>query len=221
MQRDCCCHQTASLKSRFIRNLGWIDIKPNLLGDRQKKPGCLLAYSLKQLNNMNHIAGIRWIDGAISTSSKQINVLNHFTRLFTHDKVSKTSKGSMFFLLVLISHSSDSDRDFLDAPLRIEAISQAISNRPLNKSPGTDSLPTDYYRTFEDIICPLLVDVYKDAFKAGSLPLSTHTEVISLTHKIGKDVLDPRRYQPISFLNCDQENPRKSSRSCCQRLLAA
>lgn len=57
-------------------------------------------------------------------------------------------------------------------------ISQAISNMPLNKSPGTDSLPADYYRTFEDIICPLLVDVYEDAFKAGSLPQA----VISLTH---------------------------------------
>lgn len=88
---------------------------------------------------------------------------------------------------------------------------------PLNKSPGTDSLPADYYRTFEDIICPLLVDVYEDAFKAGSLPQA----VISLTHTIGKDVLDPRWYRPISLLNCDQEYSSKSSCSCCLRLLAA
>ena len=47
---------------------------------------------------------------------------------------------------------SDSDRDFLEAPLKIEEISQAIKSMSLNKSPRLDGLPADFYRAFEDII---------------------------------------------------------------------
>ncbi len=76
---------------------------------------------------------------------------------------------------------------------------------PPNKSSGLDGLPADFYETFEDIISPLLLKVYSDAFKAGTLPQSMHTAVISVIHKKGKDALDPSGYRPISLLNCDQK----------------
>lgn len=76
---------------------------------------------------------------------------------------------------------------------------------PPNKSPRLDGLPADFYRTFEDIISPMLLEVYSDAFKTGTLPQSMHTAVISFIHKQGKDDLDPSGYRPISLLNCDQK----------------
>lgn len=80
---------------------------------------------------------------------------------------------------------TERDRDFLEAPIKIEEISQAIRSMPPNKSPGLDGLPADFYRTFEYIISPMLLEVHSDAFKAGTLPLSMHTAVISFIHKKG------------------------------------
>lgn len=59
----------------------------------------------------------------------------------------------------------------------------------------------------EDILSPLLLDVYMETFELGSLPQSMHSTLITLIQiKIkGKDALDPRGYHPVSLLNCDQK----------------
>uniref|UniRef100_A0A3Q2PA65 Reverse transcriptase domain-containing protein n=1 Tax=Fundulus heteroclitus TaxID=8078 RepID=A0A3Q2PA65_FUNHE len=91
------------------------------------------------------------------------------------------------------------------APLNTQDNSRAIKSMPPNKAPGLDCIPLDFYQSFEDILSPLLLDIYNEAFQNGSLPQSMHSALITLTHKKGKDALDPNGYRPISLLNCDQK----------------
>ena len=39
---------------------------------------------------------------------------------------------------------TEDDRNFLEAPLKLEEIIQAIKTMPLNKSPGLDGFPVDF-----------------------------------------------------------------------------
>lgn len=56
---------------------------------------------------------------------------------------------------------------------------------------------TDFCRSFEEND-PILLEVYSDAFEAGTLPESMHTAVISFIHKRGKDDLEPIDLFPYS-----------------------
>ena len=188
-----------------------------------EQPGRLLAHRLKQQNSMNHIAGIRKSDGTISTSSQQINdsFRSFYNTLYSSQGDLDKQKFDVFFANLNLPQLSDNDRDFLEAPLRIEEISQAIKSTPLNKSPGLDGHPTVFYRTFEDIVSPLLLEVYNEAFKMGSLPQSMHSAVISFIHIKGKDTLDPSGYRPISLLNCDQKILSKILADCLSKVIGS
>lgn len=76
---------------------------------------------------------------------------------------------------------------------------------PPNKAPGLDGLPLDFYKTFEDLLSPLLFNVYKEAFELGALPKSMHSALITLIYKKEKDALDQSGYRPISLLNGNQK----------------
>ncbi len=175
--------------------------------EMSERPGRLLAYHLKQQDSINHIAGTRRPDGHISTSSKQIteSFRSFYNTLYSSQGDLDKQKFDSFFADLNLLQLSDRDRNFLEAPIKIEEISHAIRSMPPNKSPGLSGLPADFYRTFEHIISPLLLEVYSDAFKAGTIPQSMHAAVISFIHKKGKDALDPSGYRPISLLNCDQK----------------
>lgn len=58
-----------------------------------------------------------------------------------------------------------------------------------DKVPRRDGFPVDFYMTFNDTVCPLLLDTYNN----------------TLNYKKGKDDFDLRSYRPISPLNCDQK----------------
>ena len=49
----------------------------------------------------------------------------------------------------------------------------AISDMENNKSPGEDGLTAEFYKTFSDLLIPILVDVYNNIFLQGKLP-KTH-----------------------------------------------
>ena len=57
---------------------------------------------------------------------------------------------------------------------------EAAFKMKLNKSPGIDGLPIEFYTTFWDQIEPILQDVYNESFTFDLLPLSLRKSVIFL-----------------------------------------
>lgn len=85
-----------------------------------EKPGRLLAYHLKQQNNMNQIVGTQQPDGTISTSSEVINdtFKSCYTPLYASQGELNKHKFKNFFMDLNLPQLSNSDREFLKAPLR-------------------------------------------------------------------------------------------------------
>ena len=70
------------------------------------------------------------------------------------------------------------------------------------KAPGLDGLPMEFYLKFWNVLGADLVSVLNSCLDSGSLSLSQHRGVISLTFKTG-DRLDSRNWHPITLLNLD------------------
>lgn len=72
----------------------------------------------------------------------------------------------------------------------------------LDKSPGSDGLPVEFYHAFWHILGADVVDVLNDSFSVGTLPPSLRSALISVIFKNG-DRLDCKKWRPISLLNVD------------------
>lgn len=91
---------------------------------------------------------------------------------------------------------------FLLSSLATQAALVALEGTALEKSPGSDGLPVEFYRAFWHILGSDLVDVLSDSFSAGSLPPSLRSALISGIFKKG-DRLNCKNWRPISLLNVD------------------
>ncbi|PIK35956.1 pol-like protein [Apostichopus japonicus] len=85
------------------------------------------------------------------------------------------------------------------------------------KSPGSDGLPREFYRTFWAIIGPDIRAVFGDAFQNGLLNQSQRLGMITLLPKSG-DPLDPHNKRPITLLNVDY---KLLAKALCNRLALA
>ena len=79
---------------------------------------------------------------------------------------------------------------------------RALSKMKNGKSPGSDGLPREFYRTFWPIIGPDVRAVFDGVFQSGLFNHSQRLGMITLLPKSG-DPLDPRNKRPITLLNVD------------------
>ena len=71
-----------------------------------------------------------------------------------------------------------------------------------NKSPGTDGLSIEFYKSFWCEVGNILVDSFNEAFTQNILSESRNTSIMSLKYKKG-DRTDIKNYRPIHLTNTD------------------
>ncbi|CAI5656797.1 unnamed protein product [Oreochromis niloticus] len=91
----------------------------------------------------------------------------------------------------------------IDAPLTADEVISSITSLQSAKSPGPDGFPAEFYKKFHLKLAPLLLSVFEESLKRGSLPQTLRQASISLLHKEGKDPTCCGSYRPISLLNVD------------------
>ncbi len=75
---------------------------------------------------------------------------------------------------------SEEDKQWLYRPISVEELMDAIKSLPNGKTPGTDGLPCEFYKTFAEQLAPELLKTFTTAREEGELPPSVMEVVITL-----------------------------------------
>lgn len=89
------------------------------------------------------------------------------------------------------------------AEITKEEIGKAISRLKVNKAPGTDGFPTEWYKAFKVQLVPTLFDCFNYTLKGGEPPRTWSEAIILIIPKEGKDKKECSAFRPISILNMD------------------
>lgn len=125
-----------------------------------------------------------------------------YRKLYT----SEYSESDTLSFLNSLQHTpqlDDSERDLCDLPLSQTEIHNSIGLLKDNKSPGTDGLSSEFYKTFSQQMAPFLLQVFNESLSSSTLPTSMTQGLITLIPKPRKDPLYINNWRPICLLNND------------------
>ena len=101
------------------------------------------------------------------------------------DKSNINGENWNYFFNNSVPTHSDCLQD-LEVPLGEHEIYTAIHSSENNKSPGTDGLPVDFYKTMWPKVKPFMIKSFQQALATGSLSLTQNQGVICLFPKKDK-----------------------------------
>ena len=79
-----------------------------------------------------------------------------------------------------------------------------------DKTPGTDGLPAEFYKTFWKDISSLLVSALNYAFESGCLSITQRRGIIKLIPKKDAELYFIKNWRPITLLNTDYKIAAKA-----------
>ena len=99
---------------------------------------------------------------------------------------------------------SEEEKTFCDSDITEEEVQQALKAMKVGSAPGTDGIPTEFYKVFWNDLKKPLIECINYSFHSGILSPSERIGIISLFHKgkeLSRDNLD--NWRPISLTNSD------------------
>ena len=134
-------------------------------------------------------------------SETQSVIVNYYSWLFS-PKPSDPEASKHFTDLLEKRQLSEEARNSLEGEITVKETYKSMSTLAKGKSPGPDSLPNEFYKTFAGLLAPTLTKVLNEALDNETLPECMKRGSISLLYK-KKDRRDMRNYRPITLLNGD------------------
>ena len=104
--------------------------------------------------------------------------------------------------ITLENKLNENEKLLCEGLLSLDECTEVISNMKRNKSPGSDGLPSEFYKTFWNEIGKLVVDSLNESIEKGQLSTSQKHAIMSLVFKKGDRQL-LKNWRPISLLNSD------------------
>lgn len=169
------------------------------------KAGKMLAFKLKQTENNSSIPTILGPDGIIISDTKQINSAFQafYSDLYKSECPYNLQVMNDFFKNVPLPQINEQQKNVLDAELQECEVQTAIKALAIGRAPGQDGYTIEFYRTFVDVLSPILTKLYKDIIETQTMPATMNNAVISVVLKQGRDHQQMGNYRPLSLLNND------------------
>ena len=97
---------------------------------------------------------------------------------------------------------SENEAECLEGKFTIKECEQALKNMKTNKSPGSDGIRVEFYKTFWHHLYSVLLDSLNCSYEARELSPSQKRGILSLLYK-KNDKHMVKNWRPISLLNTD------------------
>lgn len=90
-----------------------------------------------------------------------------------------------------------------DEDMSLTDIKEAIFAANCNRSPGSDGLTAEFYKSFAYLLAPILRKLYEYIEKTQVVPDSLATGVLTILYKNKGSRVNLDNYRPLTLLNCD------------------
>ena len=106
------------------------------------------------------------------------------------------------FLELISNKLSDTDIELLGKDITEDEIYTAVQNLNINKAPGIDGIPVEFYQKYWNIIKVVFVQIVENIVKGTLLINNQKKAIITLLPK-GGDLNLLKSWRPISLICCD------------------
>lgn len=128
----------------------------------------------------------------------------HYQNIFGNGPAS-TDNEYLDKLVSLLPQLEKECKQEFETPFTLDEVEKTVNALPRRKTPGPDGIPAEFYQLQKDTLCPILLEIFQEAYKTKSLPpsfLRTHTILIPKTEDKHK-LLQVTGYRPITLCNVD------------------
>lgn len=144
--------------------------------------------------------------GTISNDKDVIQnaFVEYFEQLFG-DKPTPVGFSKLSDYISLMPQLDDDVKTWLEGDITAGEIEHAIDSLARQKTPGPDGLCAEFYQMFKKSICPLLQQIFHEAYEKQRVPrsfLEAHTILIAKSEDVVKR-RSVKGYRPITLCNTD------------------
>ena len=101
-----------------------------------------------------------------------------------------------------IPQLNNADKDFLESFPTLDECKDAVNDMKVNKSPGLDGIPSEFYKCFWESISTIFYQALKEIFEQEEMSYTQRLSVLTLLFKKGDKKL-LKNYRPLSLTNTD------------------
>ena len=160
---------------------------------------------------LNTISQLQINENEFATSDSEIlsECETFYKTLYTSQGNTITSDNE-FFQLENVTSVDENDSASCEGLLTTKECLNALKDMDSGKTPGTDGLQAEFYKTFWDDLAPSLIALLNYAYKAGTLLVFQRRGVIKLIPKKDTNPHLIKNWRPLTLLNCDYKIATKA-----------
>lgn len=144
-----------------------------------------------RVDNINHCDWERYFKTLLSAPLDDTTNIEIRKQLEDHDAI-------------CLSCRNTEEDDILNGPITANEVKQSIKALPKNKAPGMDGIGMDLISNAENVVIPILTQIFNKILDTGFFPHEWSKAIICPIYKKGpKD--NPENYRGISLLNASNK----------------
>ena len=105
---------------------------------------------------------------------------------------------------------NDVEQATCEGPQKKEECLKALQDMDSDKTPGTDGLPSEFYKVFWDELADILIDALNYSHENGKLLISQRRGIIKLIPKKDAELNLVKNWRPLRLLSCDYKIATKA-----------
>ena len=162
-------------------------------------------FNLEKSNSVNNtIFSLKKEDASYTTSDTEIlqEQYIYYQKLYTEGNIPENDKKEYIEPQGVAKMLNIDERQSLEGKISEVECEEAIRQMKTSKTPGSDGLPTEFYKQFWVHIKDILLKSLNEAYEKGELSYSQRRGIIKLLYKKNDKTL-LNNWRPISLLNTD------------------